>query len=110
MTSFSEPSAQPKGSPTSSAFSLLCSRFIPDRACRIGQDEPVNVHKLLCQDTVEERIHRLRQEKAKLAEGLLADADVGRELYASIIREPLGAVEKFMIPALALLSSEVHGS
>jgi hypothetical protein len=30
-----------------------------DRAYRIGQDKPVFVHKLLCQDTVEERIHRI---------------------------------------------------
>ena len=46
-----------------------------DRAYRIGQDKPVFVHKLLCQDTVEERIHQLQQDKAKLAAGLLADAD-----------------------------------
>jgi hypothetical protein len=61
-----------------------------DRAYRIGQDKPVFVHKLLCQETVEERIHRLQQEKAKLAEGLLADADVVRKLDASMIRELLG--------------------
>lgn len=61
-----------------------------DRAYRIGQDKPVFVHKLLCQETVEERIHRLQQEKAKLAEGLLADADVVRKLNASMIRELLG--------------------
>ena len=47
-----------------------------DRAYRIGQDKPVFVHKLLCQETVEERIHRLQQEKAALADGLLADADI----------------------------------
>ena len=61
-----------------------------DRAYRIGQDKPVFVHKLLCKETVEERIHRLQQEKAKLAEGLLADADVVRKLNASMIRELLG--------------------
>jgi SNF2 family DNA or RNA helicase len=61
-----------------------------DRAYRIGQDKPVFVHKLLCQDTVEERIHRLQIEKAKLADGLLADADVVRKLDASMMRELLG--------------------
>ncbi len=61
-----------------------------DRAYRIGQDKPVFVHKLLCQDTVEERIHRLQQEKAKLADGLLADADVVGKLNATMIRELLG--------------------
>jgi SNF2-related domain/Helicase conserved C-terminal domain len=61
-----------------------------DRAYRIGQDKPVFVHKLLCQDTVEERIHRLQIEKAKLADGLLADADVVRKLDATMMRELLG--------------------
>lgn len=61
-----------------------------DRAYRIGQDKPVFVHKLLCQETVEERIHRLQQEKAKLADGLLADADIVRKLDATMIRELLG--------------------
>ena len=61
-----------------------------DRAYRIGQDKPVFVHKLLCQDTVEERIHRLQQEKAKLADGLLADADIVRKLDAEMVRELLG--------------------
>lgn len=61
-----------------------------DRAYRIGQDKPVFVHKLLCQDTVEERIHRLQIEKAKLADGLLADADAVRKLDAAMIRELLG--------------------
>ena len=61
-----------------------------DRAYRIGQDKPVFVHKLLCQDTVEERIHRLQIEKAKLADGLLADADVVKKLNATMVRELLG--------------------
>jgi hypothetical protein len=61
-----------------------------DRAYRIGQDKPVFVHKLLCQETVEERIHKLQQEKAKLADGLLADADIVKKLNASMIRELLG--------------------
>ncbi|MEI8038114.1 MAG: DEAD/DEAH box helicase [Verrucomicrobiota bacterium] len=57
-----------------------------DRAYRIGQDKPVFVHKLLCQDTVEERIHQLQQDKAKLAAGLLADADLSAKLDASMVR------------------------
>jgi hypothetical protein len=61
-----------------------------DRAYRIGQDKPVFVHKLLCQETVEEKIHRLQQTKAKLAEGLLSDADVVRKLDATMVRELLG--------------------
>jgi len=57
-----------------------------DRAYRIGQDKPVFVHKLLCQDTVEERIHRLQQEKGKLAAGILADADISNRLDAATVR------------------------
>ncbi|MFD2255827.1 DEAD/DEAH box helicase [Luteolibacter algae] len=60
-----------------------------DRAYRIGQDKPVFVHKLLCQETVEERIHRLQLEKARLADGLLADSDIVRKLDAAMMRELL---------------------
>ncbi len=57
-----------------------------DRAYRIGQDKPVFVHKLLCQDTVEERIHKLQQEKAKLAAGLLSNADISSRLDSAMVR------------------------
>ena len=57
-----------------------------DRAYRIGQDKPVFVHKLLCQNTVEERIHQLQQDKAKLAAGLLADADITNKLDPAMVR------------------------
>jgi hypothetical protein len=57
-----------------------------DRAYRIGQDKPVFVHKLLCQDTVEERIHQLQQDKAKLAAGLLAGADIAAMLDPAMVR------------------------
>ncbi len=57
-----------------------------DRAYRIGQDKPVFVHKLLCEDTVEERIHKMQQEKAKLAQGLLADADITRRLDPAMVK------------------------
>ena len=57
-----------------------------DRAYRIGQDKPVFVHKLLCQDTVEQRIHQMQQEKAKLAAGLLADADITNKLDPAMVR------------------------
>jgi SNF2 family DNA or RNA helicase len=46
----------------------------------------VFVHKLLCQDTVEERIHKLQQEKGKLAAGILADADISNRLDAATVR------------------------
>ena len=57
-----------------------------DRAYRIGQKNPVFVHKLLCQETVEERIHKLQQDKAKLANDLLADADISQKLDTGMVR------------------------
>lgn len=57
-----------------------------DRAYRIGQDKPVFVHKLLCQETVEERIHKMQQAKGKLASGILADADISNRLDAETVR------------------------
>ncbi|MDP0491615.1 MAG: C-terminal helicase domain-containing protein, partial [Verrucomicrobiota bacterium JB023] len=48
-----------------------------DRAYRIGQTKPVFVHKLLCQNTVEDRIHRLQQSKAHLANSILSAATTG---------------------------------
>ena len=57
-----------------------------DRAYRIGQDKPVFVHKLLCQDTVEQRIHQMQQQKARLAAGLLADADITNKLSPEMVR------------------------
>ncbi|WP_226664644.1 SNF2-related protein [Microbulbifer aggregans] len=41
-----------------------------DRAYRIGQDKPVFVYKLVAEDTVEERIHQMQQQKQALADSL----------------------------------------
>ncbi len=45
-----------------------------DRAYRIGQDRPVIVHKLICKDTVEERIQQMQARKHHLASGFLSGA------------------------------------
>ncbi len=45
-----------------------------DRAYRIGQDKPVFVHKLICKDTVEERIQQMQGKKDDIATGLLSGA------------------------------------
>ena len=45
-----------------------------DRAYRIGQDKPVFVHKLICKNTVEERIQQMQGKKDDLASDLLRGA------------------------------------
>ncbi len=45
-----------------------------DRAYRIGQDKPVFVHKLICKNTVEERIQQMQGKKGELAGGILSGA------------------------------------
>jgi len=64
-----------------------------DRAYRIGQDKPVFVHKLICQGTVEERIHKLQQQKSQLANALLADADISRRLNSDVLSSLLAPME-----------------
>ena len=45
-----------------------------DRAYRIGQTNPVFVHKLICTGTVEERINQLQLKKGALSENILEGA------------------------------------
>ncbi len=50
-----------------------------DRAHRIGQQRPVTVYRLVTQNTIEEKIVKLHQEKRDLASSLLDGSDmVGR--------------------------------
>ena len=46
-----------------------------DRAYRIGQQNPVQVYKLIAQDTIEEKIVALQQAKQSLAETVTGSAD-----------------------------------
>lgn len=44
-----------------------------DRAHRLGQRLPVTVYRLICQNTIEEKVVNLHAEKMSLAEDILAD-------------------------------------
>ncbi len=46
-----------------------------DRAWRIGQDRPVQVHRLICAGTLEERIASLLEEKAALADAVVGSGE-----------------------------------
>jgi superfamily II DNA or RNA helicase len=63
-----------------------------DRAHRIGQERPVLVHRLVAQDTVEERILALQESKRALAGAALGDvggaaAELTREDLLALLRE-----------------------
>ncbi|HRI09922.1 MAG TPA: DEAD/DEAH box helicase, partial [Nannocystaceae bacterium] len=51
-----------------------------DRAHRIGQDRPVLVHRLVAEDTVEERILALQEQKRAIADAALGEADAAAGL------------------------------
>ncbi len=61
-----------------------------DRAYRIGQDKPVFVHKLICKDTVEERIQKMQAKKGDLADDLLAGAGRSLSLTQETLSDLLG--------------------
>ena len=46
-----------------------------DRTFRIGQTRDVTVHRMVCQGTLEEQIHQLRQEKRKLANKVVGSGE-----------------------------------
>jgi len=61
-----------------------------DRVHRIGQTEPVTVYRLVCENTVEEKIVALHQEKRALADGLLSEQGDVVGLDAEVLRGLLG--------------------
>jgi len=51
-----------------------------DRAHRIGQTRPVTIYRLVCKDSIEEKIVRLHQEKRDLAGSLLEGSDLSARM------------------------------
>ncbi len=70
-----------------------------DRAYRIGQDKPVFVHKLICKDTVEQRIQELQASKSELADALLDGSThsftLTEDTLASLLSPMLGDGDSF---------------
>jgi len=58
-----------------------------DRAYRIGQDKPVFVHKLICKNTVEQRIQQMQSKKNTLADNILDGATQSITLDESTMTE-----------------------
>lgn len=46
-----------------------------DRAWRIGQDRPVQIHRLICEGTIEDRIASLLAEKRQLADSVVGSGE-----------------------------------
>ena len=62
-----------------------------DRAWRIGQDRPVQVHRMIAEGTVEERIARLLEDKRALADAVVGSgegwvAEMDDEALADLVR------------------------
>ncbi len=51
-----------------------------DRAHRIGQTRPVTIYRLVCKDSIEEKIVKLHQEKRDLAGSLLEGSDISAKM------------------------------
>ena len=62
-----------------------------DRAHRIGQTRPVTIYRLVCKNTIEEKIVKLHQEKRDLAGSLLDGSDISAKMTSEelldLIRE-----------------------
>ncbi|OKH83995.1 helicase SNF2 [Mycobacterium sp. ST-F2] len=62
-----------------------------DRAHRIGQQRPVNVYRLVSENTIEEKVIALQERKRALFAAVIDDGDMfGSAITASDIRELLG--------------------
>ncbi len=56
-----------------------------DRAHRIGQTRPVTIYRLVCKNTIEEKIVQLHQEKRDLAGSLLEGSDMSAKMSADAL-------------------------
>ncbi len=54
-----------------------------DRAHRIGQTRPVTIYRLVCKNTIEEKIVKLHQEKRDLAGSLLEGTDISAKMTST---------------------------
>lgn len=62
-----------------------------DRVHRMGQTEPVTIYRLVCEQTVEEKIVALHAQKRELAEGVLGDQNEVAQIDADVIKGLLTA-------------------
>ena len=58
-------------------WNLAAQNQATDRAHRIGQKNPVSVFKLICQDTIEEKILKMQESKRELVESVIGGSGTG---------------------------------
>jgi hypothetical protein len=63
-----------------------------DRAHRIGQENPVFIHRLVARDSVEDKILALQKRKKALAEGVIGDASGNADLSKAEILDLLNSL------------------
>ncbi|PID76678.1 MAG: helicase [Deltaproteobacteria bacterium] len=61
-----------------------------DRAHRLGQKRPVTIYRLVCKDSIEEKIVKLHQEKRDLAGNLLEGSDMSARMSSEDLLALLG--------------------
>ncbi|WP_052444545.1 DEAD/DEAH box helicase [Flammeovirga sp. OC4] len=69
-----------------------------DRAHRMGQKRPVTVYRLICKDTLEERMIQLHSDKRELADDLLSGTNQATKLNTSELLKLLQKNETILEP------------